>query len=99
MFTSRILWTYSLLMLIAAFLAYEVTFLHNIRSPGGWIAFSILVVVLLGLDGFARWKGVGRWKRVGLTVAAALFVFFANSASTLTRCDKNHQHCHRVFGI
>lgn len=88
-----------ILLLIAGFLAYQVAFLHNIRSPGGWIAFVILAVILLGIDGFARSKGVGRWKRVGLTVALAFLVFFINSASTLTRCEKKHQQCHRVFGI
>ena len=99
MFPARMVLVYAVLLLIAAFLAYEVAFLHNIRSPGGWVVFAILAVFLLGLDAFARRKAVGRWRRVGLILAVALLVFVANAVSTLTRCDKNHVHCHRVFGI
>ena len=64
MFTSRLLWTYPIYLLIAAFLAYEIAFLHDIPSPGGWIAFVLLVVILIGLDRFAVRKGARPWKRI-----------------------------------
>ena len=98
MFTSRTLWTDPILLVVAALLAHQVAFLHHIRSPGGWIAFAILAVALLGLDSFARWNGIGRWKRIGLNVGVIFLILFVNSATTLSRCDKNH-NCHRVFGI
>jgi len=94
----RSLWIYPIHLLIGAFLAYEIAFLHNIPSPGGWIAFAIVLLVLVGIDKYALRTGVRAWGRFVLTLALAVLIVVVNSATTLTRCDKQH-HCHRVFGI
>lgn len=96
MFTSYLRWTYPIYAFFAAFLAYEIALLHGIPSPGGWVSFALLVLLLIGLDRLAERKGARTWTRAGLNFAVIFLVFFVNSATTLTRCDKGH-HCHRVF--
>jgi len=83
-------------LFLAAVLAYEIAFIQAFRSPGGWIAFLLVMASFLAADSFAFGKGAGAWKRVGLTAGLAVLIIAGNSATTLTRCDRQH-HCHRVF--
>ena len=65
--------------LIGAFLGYEIALLHNIPSPGGWIAFAIVLLVLIGVDSYALRTGLRVLGRIGLSLALAVLITVLNS--------------------
>jgi hypothetical protein len=90
------MWIYPIQFVLAAFLAYEISFMQGIRPPGGWIALVIFMAAFLLIDSYFRKRDASAFKRLGISIGLALIIIVGNSASTLTRCDKQH-HCHRVI--
>jgi hypothetical protein len=83
-------------MLLAAFLAHQIAFIHQLGSSARLAVFMVIMAILAGTDWGARRGRWGAWARTGLTAALFVCMFGLNIASSLTRCDRQH-HCHHVL--
>jgi hypothetical protein len=90
-------WALAADTLLAVFLAHQIAFIHHLSVWALLAVFIMVLAILAGADWRARRGRWGAWARTGLTVALFVCLFSLNVASSLTRCDRGHQHCHRVL--
>ena len=94
--TWRILAVLAVDTLLAAFLAHQIAFIHQLDARARLAVFIVILAILAGADWWARRRQRSAWARTGLAAGLFVCLFGLNVASSLTRCDRDH-HCHRVL--
>jgi hypothetical protein len=95
----RSYWLYALYVVFALIMASQLDALHGLRGIATLAGFAAVLLALLLADRVAlarRWNGL---PRAALAIAITLLLLVGNIASTLTRCERAHTHCHRVFHV